>query len=145
MKTKLMKYFGIAIMMMIMISLTSCEVEIDSWYDDDYTSDSYYQKTRDLCSRTWQESWSQDGKYYTQRLDFYENRTGRDFLRIEHRDGYVTEDTYYFDWNWDNKTQTCIRMSYGPGDVSYFERIWLGSNYLSGLLDGTEVYFKGIR
>lgn len=28
-------------------------------------------------------------------------------------------------------------------DVSYFERIWMSDNTLSGLLDGTEVYFKG--
>ena len=34
-------------------------------------------------------------------------------------------------------------MNYGPGDVSYFERIRMSDNTLSGLLDGTEVYFKG--
>lgn len=60
-----------------MLSLTSCEVEIDSWYDNDDYSEVYYRKTHELCSRTWQESWEQDGKYYTQRLDFYENRTER--------------------------------------------------------------------
>ena len=79
----------------------------------------------------------------SQRLDFYENRTGKDYIRVEYRDGCVTEDIYYFDWNWDNNTQTCIRMKYGPDDVSYFERIWMSDNTLSGLLDGTEVYFKG--
>ena len=64
-------------------------------------------------------------------------------IYVEYRDGCVTEDIYYFDWNWDNNTQTCIRMKYGPDDVSYFERIWMSDNTLSGLLDGTEVYFKG--
>lgn len=44
-------------------SLTSCEVEIDSWYDNDDYSEVYYRKTHELCSRTWQESWEQDGKY----------------------------------------------------------------------------------
>lgn len=142
MKTRWMKYFGIAVALTTMISFTSCEVEIDDWYEDEY-DESYYNKTRDLCSRTWEESWEQDGKYYTQRLDFYENRTGRDRMRVEYRDGYVTEDVYIFDWSWDNGSQTRIRMEYGPGDVSFFEHVRMGGNTLSGLLDGTEVYFTG--
>ena len=143
MKTKIRECFGLLVFVLTMLSLTSCEVEIDSWYDNDDYSEVYYRKTHELCSRTWQESWEQDGKYYTQRLDFYENRTGKDYIRVEYRDGCVTEDICYFDWNWDNNTQTCIRMKYGPDDVSYFERIWMSDNTLSGLLDGTEVYFKG--
>lgn len=145
MKTKLMKYFGIIVLLTTMVSLTSCEVEFESWYDNDDYSESYYRKTRDLCSRTWEDNWKQDGKYYTQRLDFYENRTGREYMRVESRNGYVTEDFYYFDWNWDNRTQTCVRMYYGPGDVSFLEDLWIGSNTLSGILDGVDVYFKGIR
>ena len=35
MKTNAFKYLGIALMALMMISLTSCEVEIDSFYDDD--------------------------------------------------------------------------------------------------------------
>lgn len=101
--------------------------------------------TRELCSRTWQETWEQDGEYYTQRLDFYENRTGTDIIRIEHRNGYVTEDRYNFEWRWDNSAQTCIRMVYGPSDISYFENIWLAGNFLKGTLDGVNVNFTGIR
>lgn len=143
MKTKWMILLGMLTWVVALTGLTSCEVEIDSWYDDDNYSESYYRRTRELCSRTWEESWKQDGKYYTQRLDFYENRTGRDVILVEHRDGCVTEDVYYFDWNWDNSTQTCIRMDYGSKDISYFERVWVSGNTLSGLLDGTEVYFTG--
>ncbi len=115
-----------------MVNLTSCEVSIESWYDDDDYSEIYYRTTRELCSRTWQETWEQDGEYYTQRLDFYENRTGTDIIRIEHRNGYVTEDRYNFEWRWDNSAQTCIRMVYGPSDISYFENIWLAGNFLKG-------------
>lgn len=82
---------------------------------------------------------------YTQRLDFYENRTGTDIIRIEHRNGYVTEDRYNFEWRWDNSAQTCIRMVYGPSDISYFENIWLAGNFLKGTLDGVNVNFTGIR
>ncbi len=57
MKTRLMKYFGIAVVLTTMISLTSCEVSIGSWYDDDDYSEMYYRTTRELCSRTWQETW----------------------------------------------------------------------------------------
>ena len=96
MKTKIRECFGLLVFVLTMLSLTSCEVEIDSWYDNDDYSEVYYRKTHELCSRTWQESWEQDGKYYTQRLDFYENRTGKDYIRVEYRDGCVTEDIYYF-------------------------------------------------
>ena len=122
MRTKILKYFGMVVVLIIMVNLTSCEVSIESWYDDDDYSEIYYRTTRELCSRTWQETWEQDGEYYTQRLDFYENRTGTDIIQIEHRNGYVTEDRYNFEWRWDNSAQTCIRMVYGPSDISYFER-----------------------
>lgn len=94
MRTKILKYFGMVVVLIIMVNLTSCEVSIESWYDDDDYSEIYYRTTRELCSRTWQETWEQDGEYYTQRLDFYENRTGTDIIQIEHRNGYVTEDRY---------------------------------------------------
>ena len=67
------------------------------------TAKIYYRTTRELCSRTLQETWEQDGEYYTQRLDFYENRTGTDIIQIEHRNGYVTEDRYNFEWRWDKQ------------------------------------------
>ena len=145
MRKKILKYFGMVVVLIIMVSLTSCEVSIGSWYDDDDYSEIYYRTTRELCSRTWQETWVQDGEYYTQRLDFYENRTGTDIIRIEHRNGYVTEDRYNFEWRWDNSAQTCIRMVYGPSDISYFENIWLAGNFLKGTLDGVNVNFTGIR
>ena len=67
MKTKIRECFGLLVFVLTMLSLTSCEVEIDSWYDNDDFSEVYYRKPHELCSRTWQESWEQDGKYYTQR------------------------------------------------------------------------------
>lgn len=65
MRTKILKYFGMVVVLIIMVSLTSCEVSIGSWYDDDDYSEIYYRTTRELCSRTWQETWviAPDEKY----------------------------------------------------------------------------------
>ena len=123
MKTRMMKMMGWMLMIVGMMSLTSCEVEFRLWDDEIHYND----HTNEICSRTWEESWMENGTRYTQRLDFYNNRTGRDYLRIEYWDGDVQENTYRFNWKWDGKD--CIRMEYGPGDVSY--------------LDDVEVYFKG--
>ena len=45
MKTNAFKYLGIALMALMMISLTSCEVEIDSFYDDDNIGGGYYSRS----------------------------------------------------------------------------------------------------
>jgi hypothetical protein len=133
----MMKMMGWMLMIVGMMSLTSCEVEIRPWHDDVCHDDNTYE----LCSRTWEETWVENGNRYTQRLDFYNNRTGRDFLRIEYWDGYVSEDTYHFKWRWDDAD--CIRMEYGPGDISYLEDICIHNNTLIGYLDDVEVFFKG--
>ena len=125
------------LMIVGMMSLTSCEVEVRPWHGDGYHSEN----THELCSRTWEESWIDNGNRYTQRLDFYNNRTGRDYLRIEYWNGDVSEYTYRFNWKWDGKD--CVRMEYGPGDISYLEDIWIHNNTLSGFLDNVEVYYKG--
>lgn len=142
MKTRMMKWMGGLVMIVTLMSLTSCEVDIRPVYDD-YHNEHVYEKTRALCSRTWEETWTMNGNRYTQRLDFYDNRTGRDFMRIVHWDGYVTEDVYYFDWSWDNSMLTSVRMVYGPSDVSYLDNIWIQNNTLTGYLDDVEVRFKG--
>ena len=105
-------------MAVLMISFTSCEVEIDSFYDDDNISGGYYNRSVDLCSRTWASSyWDIDGNYCRQELDFFLDRTGIDYIRVKYPNGYVEEFEYKFRWSWDNYAQTSIRMSYGPNDV----------------------------
>ena len=113
MKTRMMKMMGWMLMIVGMMSLTSCEVEFRLLDNEIHYND----HTNEICSRTWEESWVENGNRYTQRLDFYNNRTGRDYLRIEYWDGDVQENTYRFNWKWDDKD--CIRMEYGPGDISY--------------------------
>ena len=137
MKTRMMKMMGWMLMIVGMLSLTSCEVELRLLDNEIHYGDN----TSELCSRTWEESWVENGNRYTQRLDFYNNRTGRDCLRIDYWDGDVSESTYRFNWKWDG--HDCIRMEYGPGDISYLEDIWIHNNTLTGYLDNVEVYFKG--
>ena len=50
MKTNTFKYFGLALMAILMVSFTSCEVEIDSFYDDDNNGAGYYNRSADLRS-----------------------------------------------------------------------------------------------
>ena len=137
MKTRMMKMMGWMLMIVGMMSLTSCEVEFRLLDNEIHYND----HTNEICSRTWEESWVENGNRYTQRLDFYNNRTGRDYLRIEYWDGDVQENIYRFNWKWDDKD--CIRMEYGPGDISYLDDIRIYSNTLTGYLDDVEVYFKG--
>ena len=53
MKTKAFKYLKLVLLTFAMVNLTACEIEIDGFYDDDNIGGSYYNKSRDLCSRTW--------------------------------------------------------------------------------------------
>lgn len=148
MKTNTFGYLGLALMAVLMISFTSCEVEIDSFYDDDNISGGYYNCSVDLCSRTWASSyWDIDGNYCRQELDFFLDRTGIDYIRVKYPNGYVEEFEYKFRWSWDNYAQTSIRMSYGPNDVSYLDDVYIGGNRLSGYLDGRNnfVEYQGKR
>ena len=148
MKTNAFKYLGIALMALMMISLTSCEVEIDSFYDDDNIGGGYYSRSSELCSRTWISYYRDaDENRCCQELDFYLDRTGVDYIRVEYRNGDVEVFEYNFRWNWENYAQPSIRMSYGPGDVSYLDDVYLGGNRLSGYLDGRDnfVEYQGSR
>ena len=137
MKTNAIRYLGLALMAVLTLSLTSCEVEIDSFYDDDNIGGGYYNRSSDLCSRTWVSFYRDvDGNRCRQELDFYLDRTGVDFIRVEYPNGHVETFEYYFRWNWENYAQTSIRMDYGRNDVSYLDDVYIGGNRLSGYLDG---------
>lgn len=137
MKTNTFKYLGLALMAVVMVSLTSCEVEIDSFYDDDNYGGAYYSRSSDLCSRTWVSYYyDANGNRCRQELNFYLDRTGVDYIRVEYPRGKVEEFEYYFNWSWENYVQTSIRMAYGRDDVSFLDDVWIGGNRLSGYLDG---------
>lgn len=148
MKTNTFKYFGWALMAVLMVGFTSCEVEIDSFYDDDNNGVGYYNRSADLCSRTWVSFYQDvDGNYCCQELDFFLDRTGIDYIQVEYPNGVVSRREYKFRWNWENYAQTSIRMVYAPNDVSYLDEVYIGGNRLSGYLDGRNnfVEFQGKR
>ena len=96
MKTNAFRYLGLALMAVLTLSLTSCEVEIDSFYDDDNIGGGYYNRSSDLCSRTWVSFYRDvDGNRCRQELDFYLDRTGVDFIRVEYPNGHVETFEYY--------------------------------------------------
>ena len=143
MKTNVFKYFSLTLMAVMMVSLVSCEVEIDSFYDDDNIGGGYYARSSELCSRTWVSYyWDMDGNRCRQELDFFLDRTGIDYIRVEYPNGIVDEYEYGFRWSWENYAQTSIRMSYGPNDVSYLDDVYLGGNRLTGYLDRRNNYVE---
>lgn len=96
MKTNAFRYLGLALMAVLTLSLTSCEVEIDSFYDDDNIGGGYYNRSSDLCSRTWVSFYRDvDGNRCRQELDFYLDRTGVDFIRVEYPNGHVETFEYH--------------------------------------------------
>lgn len=133
---KTMTYLKLVLLTVLAINLTSCEVSIDDFYDDDNINNSYYNKSRDLCSQRWVDTYIDvDGNRCRQELDFYMDRTGVDYIRVDYPNGRFTENEYYFNWNWENRGQTVLRMEYGPRDVSYLRDVYIGGNVLSGYLD----------
>lgn len=141
MKTTIFRYLNLCLIAVAMLGFTSCEVEIDGFFDDDGIGDGYYNKSRELCSRTWVDTWyDSDGNYCYQELDFYLDRHGVDYIRVEYPGGRITESEYHFDWNWDNYSQSTLRMRYGPGDVDYLYDVWIGGNKLSGYLNYRDNY-----
>ncbi len=81
MKTNLLKYLKLALIAVLMVNLTSCEIEIDSFYDDDSIGNYYYNRSIDLTSRTWVSFYQDvDGNYCCQELDYYMDRTGVDIF-----------------------------------------------------------------
>lgn len=144
MKTNVFKYFSLTLMAVMMVSLVSCEVEIDSFYDDDNIGGGYYARSSELCSPHMGELllgiWTVIR--CRQELDFFLDRTGIDYIRVEYPNGIVDEYEYGFRWSWENYAQTSIRMSYGPNDVSYLDDVYLGGNRLTGYLDGRNNYVE---
>ena len=137
MKTLTFKYLKLFLLAVAMINLTSCEIEIDDFYDDDNIGGSYYNKSLDLCSRPWADTfYDADGNYCYQELNFYLDRHGEDYIRVEYPNGRYSESVYSFTWNWEDRSQYSLRMVYGPGDVSYLDDVWIRGNVLSGYLDG---------
>ena len=92
MKTLTFKYLKLFLLAVAMINLTSCEIEIDDFYDDDNIGGSYYNKSLDLCSRPWADTfYDADGNYCYQELNFYLDRHGEDYIRVEYPNGRYSE------------------------------------------------------
>lgn len=138
MKTIIFKYFKLGLLAVALLHLTSCEV---GFYDDDDIGGAYSEKSRLLNSRIWADTYyNSDGNRCYQELTFGLDRHGEDYIRVEYPNGRVTEEVYYFDWHWADRSQYSLEMYYGPDDISYLDDVWISGNVLSGYLDGHDNY-----
>ena len=146
MKPKTMKYFKSVLLVLAMVSLAACEVAIDGFYDDDNIGGGYYNKSRELCSRTWVRSYYNiDGYYCRQEIDFYLDRTVIAYIRVQYPNGGISENEYRFRWNWEDSSQSSLRMMYAPNDISYLDEVRIWGDQLTGYWDGWDNYvvFRG--
>lgn len=122
----------------VLLGMTSCEVAIVGGHDDyGYADGAYNSRTHLLTARTWVSFYIDgQGNSCRQELDFYKNREGVEWLRVEYPNGYVRTFEHRFRWEWDNLAQTSLRMAYGANDVSFLDEVSLNYNRLSGFLDG---------
>ena len=124
MKTLAFKYLKLFLLAVAMVNLTSCEIEIDDFYDDDNIGGSYYNKSLDLCSRTWADTfYDADGNYCYQELNFYLDRHGEDYIRVEYPNGRYSESVYSFTWI----GKTVLNILSGWSMVPVMFPIWMMS------------------
>ncbi len=143
MKTRFFTYMKALLLATIMVGFSSCEVELEVFFDTDQNSELYYSRSYTLCNRTWVDYYYDSyGNRCRQEVAFFLDRTGIDRIRTEYPNGDVYIDEFSFKWRWENYDQTSIRMAYGPGDVSRLEGIHLRTNSLSGYLDGWDNYVE---
>ena len=71
MKTNAFRYLGLALMAVLTLSLTSVKKSSGFCHDDDNIGGGYYNRSSDLCSRTWVSFYRDvDGNRCRQELDF---------------------------------------------------------------------------
>lgn len=139
MKTLSRKFYYMAALTALVLSLSSCEVDF-SIGDNTLRG---RESTEYLCSFIWIDEWSDADGYQRQELRFYPDHTGEDYICMQDRYGYVREYRYRFTWDWYDAFYTSIRMDYGGGDYSYMDNMRMYDGGIDCLLDGYPVTFYG--
>lgn len=121
-----MKYFSLLLCAVSLISLTGCEINIET---DDYD-------TSRLCNVLWVDEWSDNGYPASQKIIFYADGTGMDRFQVANINNSYNSSFY---WHWDGERN--IVISYGSNDVVYFDDVQISSNRLSGYLNDEYVEF----
>ncbi len=134
--------------LILVFPFTSCDKEDDYFYyfDEGYIESifqgHYYDadKTWRLCSRSWYLDYSDRYGYYEEIVTFYKERRGV----VEYYFNGYYDGREYFDWYWDNLSQTRIFMHYRDGGYSIFRNIRVGNYDLSGTMNGVDIYYTAI-
>lgn len=139
MKTLIRKFYYMSALAVLVVSLSSCEVD----FSIGNNTLGYRESTEYLCSFVWVDEWSDADGYHRQEICFYPNNTGEDYIRFQDRWGYVQEYRYVFTWDWYDSFYTSIRMNYGGGDYSFMDNMDMYDRRIDCLFDGYPVTFFG--
>jgi hypothetical protein len=130
---KTLNYVKIVLLLVLTISISSCEIE------DDYNTDER------LCSKYWTETYyTEGGEFCTHELIFYLDGGGEENFVYQLDDSYgkvLSEVKQTFTWDWADYTMRGLVLEYAPNDFLYFDNVIVGDHELSGVFDGTAVTF----
>lgn len=132
---KTLNYLKIAVLFFCTLGLVACS-------DDDDTKG-----IDEMLCRTWvyEQMADNDGEsvLFTHQLQFV--RKGNSGQEMKKRyvvaTGTTHSETRDFTWRWKDDSHECLVLSYGAGEVKYFENVWVRNHYLSGLIGGESVMF----
>lgn len=126
---------------MLLISLLAvlegCEIRGGDYPPDNGSA------TWQLCNRMWEGLYTEpDGAQVDHQIIFYPDGTGEESLLYSYY-GEAWEEYYEFHWFWANSVPNSIALDYRGGGRLYMDHVYIDADYLSCLLNGTYVTFRG--
>lgn len=131
---KTLDFVKILLLTVFTLSLVSCGDDI--YYTMQNSDDK-------LCNKVWMEQYeTEDGYLCRHQLEFKKVRqdnkevySGKETTIVQ-KTGTTETTSKDFTWKWVDNTMEGLILSYGAGDIQYFENVWVREHYLSGKLDG---------
>lgn len=131
---KTLNFVKICLLCVVTMGLASCGDDIY------YTMQNSDEK---LCNKVWMEKYQNESNELCEhRLEFKKVRqnnkdvfSGKE-TTIIYKTGTTETVSKDFTWKWIDNTMEGLILSYGAGDVMYFQNVWVREHYLSGKLDG---------
>lgn len=117
--------------------LEGCEIRGGDYPPDNGSA------TWQLCNRMWEGLYTEpDGAQVDHQIIFYPDGTGEESLLYSYY-GEAWEEYYDFHWFWANSVPNSIALDYRGGGRLYMDHVYIDADYLSCLLNGTYVTFRG--
>ena len=130
---KTLNFVKILLLCAVISGLASCGD--DKYYTEIQNSDDK------LCGKTWTEKYTdEEGNTCVHKLEFSkvkvnnkDSNSGKE-TTITYKTGKTESVSKDFTWQWVDNSMEGLVLSYGSGDVVYFENVWVREHYLSGKL-----------